>query len=243
MLKELAQYIAGLAIDAKETEVIEIEGETYVNGSRLMPDYTKQMSLNTLDATIDFLHATCRDGDGEFEYPLIVSATHADVEVYSSLDRYNKRNYILSVNPVTPHITFNYYMDLEQFIIQLQTCFADTDNKRKLIELISSFVESEKLEVEDNGISQKVLVEKGAAIKSKNSVEVNPFVRLAAYRTYAEVAQPETIYLLRVKQGNQIALFEADGGKWKLDAQKNVSNYLRDGLEDLIDDGKVVVIG
>lgn len=241
MLKELAQYITGLALDAEKTEVMEINGETYVNGNVLMPYYTTRMELNTLDAAIDFLRVTCPNG--KFYYPLIVSATHKEIEVYSSLDSYNKRNYVLSVKPVTPRITFDYYMDLEQFIIQLQTCFVDTANKQKLIELVSSFVESEKLEVADNGISQKVVVEKGAAIKSKNEVEVNPFVRLAAYRTYAEVEQPETIYLLRVKQGNQIALFEADGGRWKLEAQKRVAGYLRGGLADLIEAGKVVVIG
>ena len=199
------------------------------------------MSLNNLNATIDFLHATCREGD--FEYPLIVSCTHKDISVYSSLDKYKNRDTILSVSPVTPSITFDYYMDLEEFIIQLQTCFVNTLNKQKLLELVSSFVESEKLEIADNGISQTVSIEKGAAVKSKNSVEVNPFVRLAAYRTYAEVEQPETIYLLRVKQGNRIALYEADGGKWKLDAQSNVSEYLRNGLADLIEDCKVVVIG
>lgn len=241
MLKELAQYITGLAVKAEETEVKEINGETYINGERLMPDYARQMELNSLDAAIDFLQATCRDG--KFEYPLIVSCTHKNIDIYSSLDKYNKRNYVLSVSPVTPSITFGYYMDLEEFIIQLQTCFVNTLNKQKLLELVSSFVESEKLEIADNGISQTVSIEKGAAVKSKNSVEVNPFVRLAAYRTYAEVEQPETIYLLRVKQGNRIALYEADGGKWKLDAQKNVSEYLRNGLTDLIEDGKVVVIG
>ncbi len=150
---------------------------------------------------------------------------------------------MLSVSPTTPQINFDFYMDLEEFIIQLQTCFVDTPNKQRLLELVSSFVESEKLEVADNGISQTVVVEKGAAVKSKNAVEVNPFVRLAAYRTYAEVEQPETIYLLRVKQGNRIALYEADGGKWKLEAQMRVAGYLRDGLTDLIEAGKVVVIG
>lgn len=241
MLKELAQYITGLAVKAEETEVKEINGETYVDGERLLPDYVSKMSLNNLNATIDFLHATCRDGD--FEYPLIVSCTHNDISVYSSLDKYKNRDNILSVSPVTPSIYFNRYMDLEEFIIQLQTCFVNTLNKQRLIELVSSFVESEKLEVADNGISQTVTVEKGAAVKSKNAVEVNPFVRLAAYRTYVEVEQPETIYLLRVQQGNRIALYEADGGKWKLDAQRNVSEYLRNGLADLIEDGKVVVIG
>lgn len=51
------------------------------------------------------------------------------------------------------------------------------------------------------------------------------------------------MYLLRVKQGNRIALYEADGGRWKLEAQKRVAGYLREGLSDLIEDGKVVVIG
>ena len=41
MLKELAQYITGLAVDAQETEVKEIKGETYIDGNRLLPDYTK----------------------------------------------------------------------------------------------------------------------------------------------------------------------------------------------------------
>lgn len=241
MLKELAQYITGLAIEAQKTEVIDVNGETYMDGKRLMPDTCNYKELNTLDAAIDFLHVTCRDGD--FEYPLIVATTYWNIEVYSSLDKYKKRNCILSVSPETPRISFNNYMDLEEFIIQLQTCFVDTNNKRNLLELISSFVESEKLEVADNGISQTVTVEKGAAVKSKDAVEINPFVKLAAYRTYTEVTQPETMYLLRVKQGNRIALYEADGGRWKLEAQKRVAGYLREGLSDLIEAGKVVVIG
>ena len=53
MLKELAQYITGLAVKAEETEVKEINGETYINGERLMPDYARQMELNSLDAAID----------------------------------------------------------------------------------------------------------------------------------------------------------------------------------------------
>lgn len=241
MLKELAQYITGLAVDAEKTEVIEVNGETYMDGKRLMPDTCNYKELNTLDAAIDFLHATCRDGD--FEYPLIVSATHKDIEVYSSLDKYKKRNNVLSVRPATPRIDFNIYMDLEEFIIQLQTCFVETTNKQRLIELVSSFVESEKLEVSDNGISQTVTVEKGAAIKSKNEIEISPFVKLQAYRTYLEVEQPGTMYLLRVRKGNQIALYEADGGAWKMTAQKRVVRYLSDGLADLIEAGKVVVIG
>ena len=53
---------------------MDINGETYIDGKRLMPDACNYKELNTLDAAIDFLHVTCKDGD--FEYPLIVSKQH-----------------------------------------------------------------------------------------------------------------------------------------------------------------------
>lgn len=241
MLKELASYIAELATEAKGTEVIKIGDDTYIDGRRLLPDYASNKRLNSLNATVDFLRTTCQGED--FTYPIIVSVTHGYIECYSSLDKYKRRDEILEVKPVVPNINFDCFMYLEQFIIQLQTCFMDTVNKQRLLELVSSFVESEKVEVSDTGISQKVVVEKGSSVKTKDAIVINPFVRLAAYRTYQEVEQPETVYLLRVKENNQIALFEADGGQWKVSAQANISKYLREKLADLIEQDKVVIVG
>lgn len=74
------------------------------------------------------------------------------------------------------------------------------------------------------------------------TVQVKPRVKLTPFRTFLEVSQPESEYLVRVDKGNQIGLFEADGGIWKLEAKKNIAVYFERELADLIEAGKVVVI-
>lgn len=63
----------------------------------------------------------------------------------------------------------------------------------------------------------------------------NP-VYLAPYRTFREVTQPLSPFVLRMKQGREgglptVALFEADGGKWKLDAIAFIRDFLREKIE------------
>ena len=57
-----------------------------------------------------------------------------------------------------------------------------------------------------------------------------------------EVEQPESEYLLRVDENGRIGLFEADGGVWKLEAKRNVKEYLAVELDDLVKSGQVVVM-
>jgi len=67
-------------------------------------------------------------------------------------------------------------------------------------------------------------------------------VKLKPYRTFNEVEQPESEFLLRLSDGAQVALYEADGGAWKLTARRNIADYLRKQLAALIDDGIVIVV-
>lgn len=55
------------------------------------------------------------------------------------------------------------------------------------------------------------------------------------------VEQPESNFLIRLFDGAQVALFEADGGAWKLDARKNISEYLKNNLSELIEEGVVII--
>lgn len=63
----------------------------------------------------------------------------------------------------------------------------------------------------------------------------NP-VFLAPFRTFREITQPLSPFVLRMKQGREgglptVALFEADGGKWKLDAIQFIRDYLEGKIE------------
>ena len=65
---------------------------------------------------------------------------------------------------------------------------------------------------------------------------------LQPFRTFVEVAQPESEFLLRINDRGEIGFFPADGGVWKLEATRNVAAYFEDKLKDMIEAGTVVVI-
>ena len=73
-------------------------------------------------------------------------------------------------------------------------------------------------------------------------VEVKPRIQLQPFRTFLEVPQPESEFLLRVDPNEGIGFFEADGGVWKLEAKRNIADYFEKNLKDLIEAGKVVVM-
>ena len=47
--------------------------------------------------------------------------------------------------------------------------------------------------------------------------------------------QPESEFLVRLQEGGKIALFEADGGMWKLEAKRNIASFLAEELAELED--------
>lgn len=74
----------------------------------------------------------------------------------------------------------------------------------------------------DNGVTQTVEARQGVALNAL--VEVKPRVLLRPFRTFLEVEQPESEFLLRVHPEEGIGFFEADGGIWKLTASRKTSS-------------------
>lgn len=92
---------------------------------------------------------------------------------------------------------------------------------------------------DDNGMTQTVQVKKGIALAARE--QVRPIVNLRPYRTFLEVEQPESAFLIRVREGMQVGIIEADGGMWKIEARRNIAAYLEKELKELIESGNVVV--
>ena len=61
-------------------------------------------------------------------------------------------------------------------------------------------------------------------------------MKLWTYRTFLEVEQPKSEFILRMEQdkydGIACAIFEADGGAWKIAATKAIKDYLQFELAD-----------
>ena len=72
----------------------------------------------------------------------------------------------------------------------------------------------------------------------------NP-VKLRPYRTFAEIEQPESSYVFRIKdtdRGPAFKLVEADGDLWKNDVMKKIKEYLEYELRDELKKYHITVI-
>lgn len=66
--------------------------------------------------------------------------------------------------------------------------------------------------------------------------------KLRPYRTFLAVEQPASLFILRMREGGQCALFEADGGLWRETARQNIRNYFEYELEKMVSEHKVVIL-
>jgi len=146
------------------------------------------------------------------------------------MDEDNVRPHLLCAQAITADISFGRKMDIEQFMIMLQSQFADTEDKAKLLRIIGNMTDEASQNIKDDGMKQSVVVKKGAATLDEESVP-NP-AKLAPFRTFIEVEQPRSYYLCRVFEGLQVALYEANGGEWRNQAIAKIKTWFEENLAE-----------
>lgn len=139
-----------------------------------------------------------------------------------------------------PGVTIGHSMSQEQAIVELQSLYAVTPDRDYLLSLLSRIDVNQGVSSVDNGISQEVSVKTGAVLKEQTMVQ--PIVHLQPYRTFLEVEQPASDFLLRLDKEGHPALYEADGGAWKLEAKRSIAAYLAEKLAAQVESGCVVVL-
>lgn len=125
------------------------------------------------------------------------------------------------------------FMPLEDFLVGIQIRFADVDDRKRVLSLLSNVKHETVKSALDDGVTQVVQARAGVALVSDVAVP-NP-VLLCAFRTFRDVIQPSSLFVLRVQSGRagglpEVGLFEADGGAWRLTAIERVKNWLTDAL-------------
>lgn len=194
--------------------------------------------LHTLAGLVDIIRKEYTNFDG----PVIVNVDCEEyVRVYSAIDEDDRgREIPYDVTAELIEIPFNRRLDYETMMITLKSKFVETPELLELVKLLGTITEENSATASDDGFSQSVVVRKGIAMKEGKVVK--PIVKLKPYRTFSEVDQPESEFLVRLSDGAQVALYEADGGAWKLQARRNVAEYLKANLTEFIESGEVIVI-
>ena len=198
------------------------------------PELPQELEVTTLTGLCDLVTNDIEEFDKEMV--LVHVASHILVNlVTKKSDSWGRRmRYVAAQVPQTRGFSFGQFMDHETFLIGLLANFTDTPD-RAYLSGIASHVEAGRVRGSlDDGVSQEITVKQGTSLKT--SAAIKNRLTLAPYRTFREIEQPASEFLFRVRGGNEttaptLALFEADGGKWQIDAMEAIGRYLRTQLD------------
>ena len=237
MLKEFVEKIVSLAAPT----TYEVDGKTYASKPLTLieeePPAPGCLFVNGLDSVCKLI----RNEAAKIGRQIFIQAEdYRTVKVFTTYGDKFDRYVLYTCNADTPRISTGSYKDYESAVVELRSLYIPNDGTEYLLKLLSSISSESKVTTTDNGVTQKVEAKSGIALKEVVTVE--PRVSLKPFRTFLEVPQPESEFLLRISQSGTIGLFEADGGVWKLEATRNIAAYFEEALKDMIEAGQVVVI-
>jgi len=241
MLKEFIEHIQ------KTTQPLirEVDGKTFAissdgNAEEIRPyiDIPDTLGLNSLEALVKMVQTEA----AHRETPLYITVpNHLTVRCFGqfrSEKRCFRQVYYEAKATDVPGWNENVELGFEEAQIALRTRFQETTDTLYAMKLLSDICCGAKLVYNDNGIATTVTTKKGVALQSND--QVRPIITLKPYRTFQEVEQPQSIFLIRVNERG-ISFTEADGGMWKLKARQTIKEFLEEQLAEEITSGNVVV--
>lgn len=224
--------------------VVEIKGRTYLieeDGAREIED--KEYLLNDKIELTD-LKSFCeiiKEEIHKIGTKLFIQVVdHKTVKAFTTLDHKNRRCLPYVCVCGGSRANFDTFSGYEEFVINLRANFVPTDDATDVIKMIANIVNCDNQEMTDDGVSQSVRTQRGTQIGTK---EVKSIIKLAPFRTFPEVAQPTSEFLFRIKDnGTRFGLFEADGGRWKLEAKNNIAEFIKNEFENFVEKDQVKVL-
>ena len=242
MIRRAIEYVVELSA-AKE---LEINGRKYTDKKIIPVNEPKIIGFETgtLTSIIDYL----KDNPDNQDYKHIIAIENVSkVSLQSAVyGDFNQRNSLIEAKPFLPDIEFGRFMSSERFIIELQSKFARFEKANDDGEIISSRGDAEILQkivgnikgetvrnFGDDGVSQKVEIKQGITTVAE-AVVPNPVI-LAPFRTFPEIIQVESEFIFRMREGNagvEMALFEADGGAWRMKTIERIKAWLEKEIKE-----------
>ncbi|MDR2485546.1 MAG: hypothetical protein LBD55_09130 [Treponema sp.] len=236
------------AVEAMEAIVgrsmkIEVDGKIFARDGResfqrvLYEPEPETVTIHTLTGLVDFVRANVDKLD--FKKHLAVVKSPTEVFLLSALSgEGRKRDEIIhiEVDDKMRNYTFGQYQEIEGFIISLTSLFEDSPDREKVIKFVSRVHGGTGFTLSDDGVSQIAEVSKGVSGALTENETAPKIVSLKPFRTFRDIDQPESSFLLRLKLVDEerkivgACLYEADGGRWRNAAIKGIQEFLEKNL-------------
>jgi len=185
------------------------------------------LGLHTLTALHDYVEAN-RDALEPPKLLFHVESPTSVALVTGLYGRFRQREVLVRAKAKDLFADVRSPMGQEELVTLLQSRCLPTPERGELLRIVGNVTEEGSADYKDDGITQTVTARTGVAVKEEVEVK-NPW-KLAPFRTFREVAQPESPFILRIKKGHHgptFGLHECDGGAWQLEAVQNVAAWLK----------------
>lgn len=224
-------------LELGKTEIITVEDREYStkNMAAMLRPKPERIEIHTLTGILDFMNTLVDPNDCDI---FIQVANEESVLVLSSIfGPFEQRKFFLhSTNINKTDFVFGQPYDLEQFIVAVQSQFVQDEVTASILKLVGNVKDETVSNWTDDGVTQAVTAKTGIALVERVKVP-NPVV-LRPFRTFLEVEQPPSLFVLRMKQSQGSAptcsLHQADGGLWRLTAIASIRDFLKSKLPDMV---------
>lgn len=241
MIQKAIDYLINLGV--KSNPIVEVKGKSY-SVETLYPvkeSGPAALGFNFLDSLVVYVRENI-DNFRPINDLIIEIKSATEVKLHTEvLGDFNERFTPVLCSALVSEFPWSKFIDPDNFIIMAQSRFVETEDLGKIRAIVGNVKSEEVFQFSDDGISQQVTAKSGIA--RVENVVIPPRVKLAPYRTFIEIEQPESEFVFRAKKADALptfALFEADGGAWRIEAMKRIKAYLETQLKDT---ENVVVLG
>jgi hypothetical protein len=222
-------------------KIVEIAGRTYsttpLHDPRKAEAVPETVAVHTLQGFAELVKGE-EDGAYHEERGIFVHvASSGLVRLLTGIfGEFHQRVELARATAIVPGVTLGSFHDPETFIIDLLANYEPAGDREKVFEIVGNLKTEAVTTVADDGVTQQATAKAGV-VRAANVHVPNP-VMLRPYRTFREVEQPTSPFVLRLRGGGEgrmpsCALFECDGGQWRLDAIKAVKEWLQGELPDV----------
>lgn len=207
--------------------VVEDGGRTFTD-SKLYLIHAPEVSpiaCHTLTGLVDFYDALPVDDQNRVMFHVEDFNKVSIVSEIFGAER--QRETFITATAYAQESMFNRYYDHEDFMIKTLSRFVQDETTAKLLRIIGNLKSEAGATYSDDGLTQTVTAKTG--ITKVENIDLPNLITLRPYRTFTDIEQPESSFILRLKQrdgGIQAALFEADGAAWKNTAIASIKTYI-----------------
>lgn len=243
MIREAIDKVLSLA-----TPNIHTVGELEYTDKRMdliTPPLVPAVECSTLQGLVDLYDGELDDAKSKGDLLVQIDSPTSVLLLSRQSDAYARRRLWAQADyPELEGFKFNTWHNTESFIISAQQHFQRVKIENEdgtfakdldyVLNIASKISAQNATEHTDDGFAQRVAVKQGVQLLTETILK--PMIQLAPYRTFTEIDQVISQFVFRAKVADDkvlLALFDGDGGRWKLGAMAAIKRWLTPKFGDV----------